>query len=99
MNALLVFSQVTNVVRGVIAKLACVQNMLERHLQVDPLEVVGDRALRRSCEVTGTALKDLEFEVDGVDVVVDRPLALGAVLALGAREIANVAVHVSNVRF
>ena len=36
--------------------------------------------------------------MDGVDVVVDRPLALGPVIALAAREVANVAVHVPHVR-
>lgn len=99
MNSLLVFPQVANVVRRVIAELARVQDMLERDLQVYPLEVVGDRALGRSCEITGAALKDLELKVHGVDVVVDRPLALGAVLALAAREVAYVAVHVPHVRF
>ena len=98
-NALLVFPQVANVVRGIVAELARVQDMLELHLQVDPLEVVCDGALRRGREVAAAALKDLEFEVHGVDVIVDRPLALGAVIALGAREVANVAVHVSHVRF
>ena len=98
-NALLVFPQVANVVRGIVAELARVQHVIELHLQVDPLEVVRDGALRRGREVAAAALKDLEFEVDGVDVIVDRPLALGAVVALGAREVANVAVNVSHVRF
>ena len=86
-NALLVFPQVANVVRGIVAELARVQDVLELHLQVDPLEVVCDGALRRGREVAAAALKDLEFEVHGVDVIVDRPLALGAVVALGAREV------------
>ena len=98
-NALLVFPQVANVVRGVVAEPARVQDMLELHLQVDPLEVVCDGALRCGREVAGAALKYLESEVHGVDVIVDRPPALGAMVALGAREIANVAVHVSHVRF
>ena len=78
-DPLLVLPQVAHVVRGVIAKLAGVQRVLERDLQVHAFEVVGDRALCRRCEVAGAALKDLEPEVHSVGVVLDSPLARGAV--------------------
>ena len=97
-DAFLVLPQVAHVVRGVIAELACVQRVLERHLQVHAFEVVGDRALCRPCEVAGTALKDLEPEVHGVGVVIDSSLALGTVVALLAREVTNVAMHVPHMR-
>lgn len=97
-DPLLVLPQVAHVVRGVIAKLAGVQRVLERDLQVHAFEVVGDRALCRRCEVAGAALKDLEPEVHSVGVVLDGPLALGTVVALLAREVTNVAVNVPHMR-
>ena len=60
--------------------------------------MVGDGALGGGGEVAGAALEDLELEVDGVDVVLDGPPALGAVAALAAREVADVAVDVARVR-
>ena len=60
--------------------------------------MVGDGALGGGGEVAGAALEDLELEVDGVDVVLDRPPALGAVAALAARKVADVAVDVARVR-